>query len=191
MEPLSHSHIALVMHHLPLYRQVVTGDFRNLAEEYPDINPTHMHALMFLMINGETTMTRLSRLLRLEKGSVTSVVGRLLDWGLVSKETDPADRRQAILRLTERGRHFAESARERQRAHFAQRIGRLSDAEQQQFFDCLAQLEVLLKQMADPDQLRSLFPMTGKPCCHASHPGKDNQTNDSHADPSDGGIIDA
>lgn len=166
MDRHAHETIMMVMHHLPLYRQVLSVDFRTLFRDYPDINQTHMQSLMFLMFNGDTTMTRLSRLLRLEKGSVTAVAARLLEWGMVSKETDPADRRRSILRLTDQGRHFADSVRIAHLAHFNDRIERLTIKEQQQFFNHLKQLETLLRKMADPDQLRCFFPDPDQAGCH-------------------------
>lgn len=153
----SHETMKLVMHHLPLFRQVLLADVRDLFGDYPDLTPAHIHSLMFLMIGGDTTMTRLSQLLRMEKGSVTAVTARMMQWGFVSKETDPKDRRKSILRLTDHGRCFAESVRSAQAVHFSERIERLTAKEQQQFFDQLKHLNELLMKMGDPEELRCFF----------------------------------
>ena len=166
----NHEALVLVMHHMPLFRQVFLADVRELLAEYPDLNPTHMQSLMFLTIGGDTTMTRLAQLLRMEKGSVTAVTARLLSYGFISKETDPADRRKSILRLTDRGREFAESIQKAHSAHFSQRISQLTDDEQENFFSHLKLLDFLLKKMGDPDQLR----------CFASRPDQLNHGHVSH-----------
>jgi len=166
MEPYDRETIQMVMHHMPLFHQVIGADFRDLFQDYPDINQTHMKSLMFLKINGDTTMTRLSRLLRLEKGSVTTIADRLVTWGLVLRLTDPEDRRRSILRLTDSGRQLAESVRAAQSAHFQERIGRLNEEERQLFFTSLRTIENLLKKMADPDELRRFFHASEEECPH-------------------------
>jgi len=166
MDPYDRETIQMVMHHMPLFHQVIGADFRDLFRDYPDINQTHMKSLMFLKINGDTTMTRLSHLLRLEKGSVTTIADRLAKWGLVVRLTDPEDRRRSFLRLTENGRQLAESVRAAQSAHFQERIGRLDNEEQQLFFSSLWTLERLLKKMADPDELRRFFHASEEECPH-------------------------
>lgn len=168
MDPYDRETIQMVMHHMPLFQQVIGADFRDLFRDYPDINQTHMKSLMFLKINGDTTMTRLSRLLRLEKGSITTIADRLVTWGLVLRLTDPEDRRRSILRLTDNGRQLAESVRQAQAAHFQERIGRLDNEERQQFFSSLWSLERLLKKMADPDELRRFFHNAEEDCPHHS-----------------------
>ena len=59
------------------------------------------------------TMGALSRALLVSNGNVTGLVRKLAADGLVLIETDPADRRFSIVRLTERGaREFATLARD-------------------------------------------------------------------------------
>lgn len=46
----------------------------------------------------------LAERLALEPSTITPLVGRLVENGFVTRERDPRDRRQAIVRLTEKGR---------------------------------------------------------------------------------------
>jgi DNA-binding MarR family transcriptional regulator len=50
------------------------------------------------------TMGELSRRLMVSNGNVTGVADRLVNEGLVSRESSPTDRRTAVVRLTEEGR---------------------------------------------------------------------------------------
>jgi DNA-binding MarR family transcriptional regulator len=181
MDPFDRETIQMVMHHMPLFHQVIGADFRDLFRDYPDINQTHMKSLMFLKINGDTTMTRLSHLLRLEKGSVTTIADRLVTWGLVLRLTDPEDRRRSILRLTDNGRQLAESVRQAQSEHFKERIGRLDDEERQLFFSSLQTIERLLKKMADPDELRRFFHNAEEDCPHHKAHAPDEIPGEKHA----------
>ncbi len=147
-----------IMFHLPLFRQVFLVDTREFFSSYPDLKPSHIHAMMFLMVNGETTMTRLSSLLRMEKGSLTSVAERLVSFGLAERQTDPEDRRKSVLRLTDAGRGLAASLRLANARQFEQRIGRLDAEGQAAFARCLSEMNDLLRQMLDPSQLHCLNP---------------------------------
>ncbi|MBN2232488.1 MAG: MarR family transcriptional regulator [Deltaproteobacteria bacterium] len=60
-------------------------------------------AMMALAENGPLGQKRLSAILALEHPTVTRTVDRLVEKGLVERRSDPGDRRQAIVALTDDG----------------------------------------------------------------------------------------
>ena len=54
--------------------------------------------------DGKISMSRLSEKLLVSNGNVTGVISRLIEDGLVVRETDPNDRRIQYVALSERGR---------------------------------------------------------------------------------------
>jgi DNA-binding MarR family transcriptional regulator len=70
---------------------------------------TPQRYLLLLMIKGapdrseRSTVTDLSRRLQLAQSTVTELVGRSVEAGLLSRESSPTDARVTYLRLTEEG----------------------------------------------------------------------------------------
>ncbi len=68
-------------------------------------------AVMFLLLRrGERRMGAISEVLSLNPPAVTGLVDRMVKARLVKKKTDPADRRSAVVALTDSGRDAAERA---------------------------------------------------------------------------------
>ena len=61
-------------------------------------------ALAVLWEDEPLSSGRLAERLSLEPSTITPLVGRLVGNGFVTRERDPADRRQSVIRLTEKGR---------------------------------------------------------------------------------------
>lgn len=75
------------------------------------LTPTQFAALAKLHREDGVSQNRLGRLTAMDPATMQGVVARLVDRGFVRRESDPADRRRAVLSLTEEGRRaFAESA---------------------------------------------------------------------------------
>jgi len=58
------------------------------------------------------TINQLARLLILESPSVTTMIDRLSERGLVERTGDPKDRRRTLVQLTEEGKRLQDSVRE-------------------------------------------------------------------------------
>jgi DNA-binding MarR family transcriptional regulator len=63
--------------------------------------------LLCLLTRGPAGMTELSRLLHLEKSSLTGLVDRVERRGLVARARDARDRRACRIELTDQGTHLA------------------------------------------------------------------------------------
>lgn len=66
-------------------------------------NKSQNVAIMLIGRAGLATPSVLSKFLALEKGSVTTLIDSLVQMGLISRESDPADRRKTLLKLTAEG----------------------------------------------------------------------------------------
>lgn len=99
-----------------LHRHIISIFFKDFEDtfELPEgLNFTHMKAAMMLSFHGPQTMSELSKMLLLEKGSFTPVAARIIKKGIVRKERSNEDKRVYKLALTESGkvltRHFKDS----------------------------------------------------------------------------------
>jgi DNA-binding MarR family transcriptional regulator len=92
-------------------------------------------------------ITEIARSLHLETPSVTTMVDRLSDRGLVERAKDPKDRRKALVALTRKGRNLVESIREPGRQLEEEMFGALNSAERKT-------LRTLLKKFRDANLYR-------------------------------------
>lgn len=76
--------------------------------------------------------------------TATRLVASLEELGLLSRTSDPADRRTAYVALTDAGREKIDWARTVRTAALVQRLSTLPDAQVQQLIDTLPILESLL-----------------------------------------------
>ena len=73
------------------------------------LTPQQAH-LLCVLISGPLGMTELSRILSIERSSLTSMVDRLERRDLVIRTANPADRRASHIELTPAGRSLAHDA---------------------------------------------------------------------------------
>lgn len=67
------------------------------------LSPSAVHTILELGYGTVTTAHDLGKKLRLEKSTISRLVQKLMDDGLISAQSDPADRRSRQLSLTEAG----------------------------------------------------------------------------------------
>jgi DNA-binding MarR family transcriptional regulator len=82
-------------------------------------------------------VTRLAKLLLQEGPSVTTLVDRMCEGGLVERVKDPRDRRKALVRLTDRGRQVHDYVRASAAAVSNELFGVLSDRDRETLRDLL------------------------------------------------------
>jgi DNA-binding MarR family transcriptional regulator len=73
------------------------------------LTPQQAH-LICVLLDGPLGMTELSRIMSIERSSLTSMVDRLERRSLVARSADPADRRACLIALTDDGRALAHEA---------------------------------------------------------------------------------
>ncbi len=102
------------------------------------------HALAELARGDGMSQNELAARLRLEKSTVSRLVGHLATRGWVERDRDPADGRALRLRLTARGARVAGEIAEARQRKFAAVLERIPDGERD---DVLRALDVLAEAM--------------------------------------------
>ncbi len=89
------------------------------------LTPSQASVISTLDVHGPMTMGRLAEHEGIAKPSVTGIVGRLVDKGLVEKRDDSSDRRSSIVAITPEGSQLLEQRRRERTAYLARRIEQL------------------------------------------------------------------
>jgi len=106
-------------------------------------------ALRFITEQAGCTMSELAHALGVTLGAATGIVERLHHQGLVSRESDPSDRRRVCVRLTELGRQIHLKAVQRARQRMRRALATLSPEQQTQVATALQILQEALGKKAD------------------------------------------
>ena len=94
-----------------------------------DLSPTQGAALHTVACHGPLTPSELAAREQIQRPTATRVLARLEEAGLVARTADPADRRSSLVATTPAGVALLASVRHRKDAYLAQRLERLSPAE--------------------------------------------------------------
>lgn len=97
-------------------------DFTGVADEILadyEFGRAHHRAIYFIGRDPGMTVSELLRILRITKQSLNRVLGQLIEEGYVSQQTGVRDRRQRLLRLTEKGSALEERLSAAQRSLIA------------------------------------------------------------------------
>jgi DNA-binding MarR family transcriptional regulator len=101
------------------------------APEFLEIDITMPQAKLLYLLGalGELHMSQLVRRLGVSLSTISGLVDRLVDHGLVTRREDPADRRQVLVGLTDAGRTFIDRFRELNARQMRALLEQLDDAE--------------------------------------------------------------
>lgn len=89
---------------LGLFHEKFLHRFRKESEQYPGIKKNHIKIIGFLYRNPFLTATEIAKMLNMEKGSLTTLIDLLEQYGLVNRYEDHQDRRKTLISLTDAGR---------------------------------------------------------------------------------------
>jgi DNA-binding MarR family transcriptional regulator len=89
--------------------------------------------------------------------SVTRSLNRLIELGYVSRQTDPADRRAAVIRLTPRGLRERDHLLKSREMWLIEHLDRLPDGDIGRLLDALPALERLCDPALPPGSVTGLF----------------------------------
>ena len=126
---------------------------RQQAEE--GATPSMLSALSTVERLGPVTLTELAHLERVRPPSITKIVARLEEEGLVKRSIDSKDRRVARIALTAKGNRLIEQNRSRKNAYLAQAMSDLAPEDLRVLSKALDVLERLMK---ESDRLLSNAP---------------------------------
>jgi len=110
------------------YRQLAQMLAGSRLPELPDSSVTmaQMRVLMLLVTIGPTHMSELAGALRISLSTLSGLVDRLVESGLVTRHNDEHDRRQVTVALSDHGVEFLEYFSELGISHLRQLLIRLS-----------------------------------------------------------------
>lgn len=111
-----------------------------------DVTVSMLSALASVERLGPLTLGELAGFERVQPPSMTKIVARLDELGLVAREVDSADRRVARVRLTPEGWRFLNRNRARRNEFLAERMRNLTPDEVAVLRDALPVLEKLVEE---------------------------------------------
>ena len=113
------------------FRELLYGDELEMGQ---------VDALDVLVERGACRMRELAAALRVDASTATRMVGRLVDQGLVERETDPDDARSVRVRMSRRGETAHAAMNERRRHLFEEVLAGFEADELHQFAGLLERL---------------------------------------------------
>jgi DNA-binding MarR family transcriptional regulator len=127
-------------------RHAIARSARRLRQEGgTDLSPSLTAALATIERHGPLTPSELAVRERVQRPTITRVVCRLEEGGLVARAADPTDRRSALITVTPAGRALLEIARTRKDAFLSERLEALPAADRATLARAAALLEGLLE----------------------------------------------
>ena len=114
------------------------------ARPVGDLTFSQLSALTSLQLAGALTPRELADMERVQPPTMTKIVGKLEDRGLVARTPHPTDRRQVILAATEEGRAVFAQFEKARNEWLAVQLAVLSPADR----DTLARAAEILQQVA-------------------------------------------
>jgi DNA-binding MarR family transcriptional regulator len=140
--------IAEVAGHL---RLVVARTARRLRQEASaDLSPSLISALASVDRHGPLTPSELASHERVQRPTVTRVLARLEELGLIERAPDPADRRSALISTSAEGRALLRRQRSRKDLYLARRLATLEPDE----LATLDRAAAILERMLDEEGRR-------------------------------------
>src|SRR5687767_9613970 len=118
---------------------------RRLRQEAgAELSPSQTAALVTIERHGPLTPSELAERERVQRPTVTRVLARLEEAGLVARAADPTDRRSSLVSISGDGRALLEVIRARKDAYLARRIDALEPADREALERAAAIIERML-----------------------------------------------
>lgn len=118
-------------------RLLVAVSARSLAAVEEGVTLPQFRMLVVLSTRGATKLVALADLLQVAPSTAMRMVDRLIAAGLADRQTNPDNRRETLLRLTEEGRRTVEDVTARRRAEIAEIVARLGSTQRLALIEAL------------------------------------------------------
>ncbi len=132
---------------IPLFYKCKTI-YMDRNKTYDLCNKNQSMAVMIIGKAEEITPTALSKLINMEKGSLTALIDSLVEKKLAIRSNDPEDRRKILLSLTSEGIEHMKAIEEQSKQELLLMVANLDEKEVNQMHDSLKILVELLKKIA-------------------------------------------
>jgi len=107
-------------------RLAIVRTARRLRQEAGEqVSPSSVAALATIERRGPLAPSELAELERVKRPTITRVLSRLEEAGLVERTNDPTDGRAFLVSITRRGSELLRRIRTRKNAYLARRLGKL------------------------------------------------------------------
>lgn len=123
------SHDEVVVARLRVATMQLSRLMRQESGDGTDLTPSRFSVLSTIEANNPLRMTDLAQAERVSKSSMTRIVGKLSDMGLVEPLPDPSDGRSTLVGVTPKGKEVLATASARTDAYLTEQLTTLSDAE--------------------------------------------------------------
>ena len=110
-----------------------------------DVTASMLSALASIARLGPLTLGELAAVEQVQPPSMTKIVGKLEEQGLVVREPDTNDRRVTRVRVSADGESYVARSRTLRNAYLAERLDRLTPDERDRLADALPLLERLVE----------------------------------------------
>ncbi|WP_406442391.1 MarR family transcriptional regulator [Streptomyces sp. NBC_00631] len=118
-------------------RLLVAVSARSLGEVEERVTLPQFRMLVVLATRGATKLVVLADLLQVAPSTAMRMVDRLIAAGLADRQTNPDNRRETLLQLTEEGRRTVEDVTARRRAEIAAIVARLGPTQRLALIEAL------------------------------------------------------
>ncbi|CAL9450911.1 hypothetical protein SUDANB145_02438 [Streptomyces sp. enrichment culture] len=118
-------------------RLLVAISARSLAEVEERVTLPQFRMLVVLSTRGTTKLVTLAEQLQVAPSTAMRMVDRLIGAGLVDRRTNPDNRRETLLRLTEEGRRTVDHVTARRRREIATVVQRLAPGQRAALVEAL------------------------------------------------------
>ena len=98
---------------------------------------SHIIVMMAVRLNNPLSPSELSRALRMQKGSLTTIIRNLCQFRMIERQDTPGDERSYRLTITSTGLDFVEHMAKQRRAGFRQLFAEMSEPQCQQVTSAL------------------------------------------------------
>jgi DNA-binding MarR family transcriptional regulator len=106
-----------------------------------DVTMSQVKVLYMVSVRPDTNMSMVAAQLHVGLSAVSGLVDRLVEHGLLTRNEDPADRRQHLLNVSPKGARVLERVRELNTAHLDRLLAGLSTPELEALRDGISALE--------------------------------------------------
>ncbi|MFF7980159.1 MarR family winged helix-turn-helix transcriptional regulator [Streptomyces sp. NPDC007901] len=118
-------------------RLLVAVSARSLAEVEERVTLPQFRMLVVLATRGATKLVVLADLLQVAPSTAMRMVDRLIAAGLADRQTNPDNRRETLLQLTDEGRRTVEHVTARRRSEIAGIVARLGPTQRLALIEAL------------------------------------------------------
>jgi MarR family transcriptional regulator, organic hydroperoxide resistance regulator len=117
---------------LPVLMHKLYHDLVLPSNEY-SLNKTHFKVLLIIHIRQNPNITKVCRHMNMRKGSMTTVIDKLIELDLVMREINPHDRREVNLKLTGSGEKLVKYYLSLSHKHVKEKLSALSKEDMEKF----------------------------------------------------------